>query len=653
MIADDQSEDRSGALLAGLTSEQRDAVSTTAPRLCIIAGAGSGKTRVLTRRVAWQSAEGNLDPRRVLVLTFTRRAASELRSRLRSLGMREAVAAGTFHSAALALLRRYWDHCERPHMELLPSRYSLLAKTNPQLDVTTVAALNTEISWARARLVTPERYTTEATRARRRPPRSAEFTASAYEAYQQAKNTRRLIDFDDVLALCHSVLTSQPAFADAQRWFYQHLFVDEFQDVNPLQFAVLRAWLGPESSLSLVGDPDQAIYGFNGADPDFIRQVDHHFPGIALVHLRTNFRSTPEVLSAAARVLNTEPQPAAQAAGDAPTVTVTEGDEEASVLVQAVRARRLGGASWRDQAVLARTNAQLPALQKALTALGVPTRSRDTGLLRHPEIVDLLNRRQSDAALSTVVTDEKIRLQHDRQHAEHAQQTAMVDTFMSLASDHLMLEPGATIGDFTVSLRSDDRMGEAVDAVELCTFHAAKGLEWPIVHLVGLEDGLVPVAFARSRAAREEERRLLYVAATRAREELHVMWCRSRTVANKRMERSPSPWLEAFIGDHPTDPTPTGPPSEVLELLQRLKDSQPGEDPARRVGELLTDLQQWRSAAAHAARIKPSAVLKDSTLRRIAEQEPSSIAELSDVIGPIMADRFGPRLLEIIHRPNT
>ena len=649
MIADDQSRDRSEALLSGLTTEQRDAVTTTASRLCIIAGAGSGKTRVLTRRVAWQSEAGNLDPRRVLVLTFTRRAASELRSRLRGLGMRDAVAAGTFHSAALALLRRYWDHCERPHMKLLASRYSLLAKTNPRLDAATVAALNTEIGWARARLITPERYAEAAAEARRRPPRGAEFTASAYEAYQKAKKTRRLIDFDDVLALCHSVLTKQPAFADAQRWFYQHLFVDEFQDVNPLQFAVLRAWLGPESSLALVGDPDQAIYGFNGADPDFIRQVDRHFPAIAVLHLRTNFRSTPEVLSAAARVLNSEPQPAARAAADAPTVTATGADEEAPMLARAVRARRLGGAAWRDQAVLARTNAQLLPLQEALTALGVPTRSRETPLLRHPVIVDLLDRWQSGAALSTVLTDEQMRLRHDRPDAARA---AMVETFLSLASDHLGLEEGATLGDFTVSLRSDDRIPEAVDAVELCTFHAAKGLEWPIVHLVGVEDGLVPVAFARSRAALEEERRLLYVAATRACQELHVMWCSSRIVADRRVERSPSPWLEAFVGDQSAGPTPTGPPSEVLELRQRLKDSRSPDVPAGRTGELLSDLQQWRSATAHAARIKPSAVLSDSILRRIAEQEPSSIPELGAVIGENKAHRFGPLLLEIIHRPD-
>lgn len=650
MAADDRPSDRASALLAGLSSEQRDAVTTTAPQLCIIAGAGSGKTRVLTRRVAWQATAGNLDPRRVLVLTFTRRAASELRSRLRSLGMRDPVAAGTFHAAALALLRRYWDHCDRPHLELLANRFSLLTKTNPRLDVATIAALNTEISWARARLITPERYAEAATDARRRPPRNAEFTASVYEAYQLAKNTRRLIDFDDVLALCHSVLSRQQAFADTQRWFYQHLFVDEFQDVNPLQFAVLRAWLGAESSLTLVGDPDQAVYGFNGADPDLIGHVGRHLPGIAVVHLRTNFRSTPEVVGAAARVLNSEPQPVVRPAGEAPTVTVAEAAEEAPMLARAVRARRLDGASWRDQAVLARTNAQLPALQEALTEFGIPTRSRDTPLLRHPEIVELLNRRHSATALSTVLRDEQMRLRND--HPDAAPD-AVVETFMSLASDHLTLEPTATLGEFAASLRTDDRVAEAVDAVELCTFHAAKGLEWPIVHLVGLEDGLVPVAFARSRAALAEERRLLYVAATRARRELHVMWCSSRIIADKRVERSPSPWLEAFVSDPSAEQVPTGPPSEVVELLQRLQDSRSTPGPARRQAEILRELQQWRGATARAARIKPSAVLNDRILSRIAEQEPSSISALSALIGNSKAHRFGPRLLEIVHRLDT
>ncbi|MCY3849217.1 MAG: ATP-dependent DNA helicase UvrD2 [Acidimicrobiaceae bacterium] len=644
MIAPDHSFDPAETLLAGLTEEQRDAVTTSASPLCIMAGAGSGKTRVLTRRVAWQSAQGNIDPRRVLVLTFTRRAASELRSRLRTLGMREEVAAGTFHSAALALLRRYWDHCEQSHMKLSASRFSLLAKSNPNLEQAAIAALNTEIGWARARLITPERYADEAGRARRRPPQSADFTASAYGAYQEAKRTRRVIDFDDVLALCHAVLTRQKAFADAQRWYYQHLFVDEFQDVNPLQFAVLRAWLGPQSSLALVGDPDQAIYGWNGADPDFIGRVGQHFPGIAVVKLRTNFRSTPEVLSAAARVLLREPQPAARVSGDPPTVTATAGDDEGSALARAVRARRQAGRPWRDQAVLARTNAQLPVLQAQLKASGVPTRTRDNGVLRRPEIVDVLSRWPNDAALSTVLADERMR---EQDRGLDPEQVGSVETLIGLAQDHLVLEPSSTVADFTASLRSDDRVGAAVDAVELCTFHAAKGLEWPVVHLVGIEDGLVPVAYARSQAARQEEQRLLYVAATRARQELHVMWCSSRMVGGALVERAPSPWLEAFAADKSQDPV--GPPDEVVELLERLEEpSSPGE-PGDRTRELLTELRHWREGVAKTARITPRSVLHDSTLRRIAEQEPSTNAELAAIIGPNMARRFGPRILEIIH----
>ncbi len=645
MTASDRSE-VAEALLAGLTGEQRDAVTTAASPLCVLAGAGSGKTRVLTRRVAWQSAQGNIDPRRVLVLTFTRRAASELRSRLRTLGMREEVAAGTFHSAALTLLRRYWDHCERPHMKLSASRFSLLAESNPNLDQATIAALNTEIGWARARLITPERYADEAARARRRPPRSADFTASAYDAYQEAKRARRVIDFDDVLALCHGVLTRQKAFADAQRWYCRHLFVDEFQDVNPLQFAVLRAWLGPESSLALVGDPDQAIYGWNGADPDFIRHVDQHFAGVAVVKLRTNFRSTPEVLNAAARVLGSEPQPAARASGNSTTVTATVGDDEGSALALALRARHRAGRSWRDQAVLARTNAQLPLLQARLKALGVPARTRDSGLLRRPETVDVLSRWPDDAALSTVLADERMREQDPSQDAEQA---ALVETFVGLARDHLALEPNATVADFVASLRSDDRVEAAVDAVELCTFHAAKGLEWQIVYLVGLEDGLVPVAHARSAAALQEEQRLLYVAATRARQELHVMWCSSRTVGETLVERRPSRWLEAFASEESQGPVE--PPGEVVGLLERLAESHSPDEGGDRTAELLTALQSWRESAARKARISPQAVLRDSALRRIAEQEPCTDSELAAIISPNLAHRFGPRILEIIHPP--
>jgi DNA helicase-2/ATP-dependent DNA helicase PcrA len=630
-------------LLEGLTDQQRDAVTTAANPLCIIAGAGSGKTRVLTRRIAWHATEGSIDPRRVLALTFTRRAAAELRSRTRRLGLREEVAAGTFHAAALATLRRFWDHTGRTHPALVERRASFLAKTHPRLDRSTIADLDAEIGWARARLINPEDYGEAAAEAKRRPPRSADFVAKAYTAYQAQKHERRMIDFDDVLALCHATMRREKSFADAQRWRHRHLFVDEFQDVNPLQFALLQSMLGPESTLVVVGDPDQAIYGWNGAEPDFINHIDEHLPGAAVVHLRTNFRSTPEILATAGRVLGKEPQPAARFRGDPPTLTACGLDDEATSVALAVRARHKPGAPWRHQAVLARTNAQLPLLRKALEAAGIPARSRGEGaLLRRPEIVDLLDRWPKKGGLSAALADE---------HTADAptldpERAAMVDAFLDLARGHLVLEPDASVEEFVTALRHDDRIGTAGDAVELATFHSAKGLEWPIVHIVGLEDGLVPIAFARTRAARDEEQRLLYVAVTRAERELHATWCTERTVGEKVLGRPPSPWLEAFV-----DPGSNEPPESphLDELRACLGDETPDIDLTDLVTPVVESLEAWRAAAAHAARVSPTAVLSDDAIRHIAETRPESIDELAELpgVGPGKARRFGARLLEI------
>lgn len=632
----------SDALLDGLTDEQRDAVTTQADPLCIIAGAGSGKTRVLTRRIAWQSTEGTIDPRRVLALTFTRRAAAELRSRTRRLGLREDVAAGTFHAAALATLRRFWDHTGRSHPTLLDRRMAFLARAHPRLDRAVIADLDAEIGWARARLVTPDGYAEAAEAARRRPPRSAAFVAKAYAGYTEQKRDRRLIDFDDVLALCHATMQRETSFADAQRWRHRHLFVDEFQDVNPLQFAVLESLLGPESTLVVVGDPDQAIYGWNGADPRFLNEIGDHLPGVAVVHLRTNFRSTPAVLAAAGRVLDKGPQPAARLDGNPPTVTATDLDGEPAAIARAVRSRRTPGAPWRQQAVLARTNAQLPIIRAALEGAGIPTRSRGEGaLLRRPEIGDVLDRWPGAGSLSAALADERT---HDGE-ALDGERAAMVAAFLDLARDHLVLEPDASVDEFVTALRHDDRIGAAGDAVELSTFHAAKGLEWPIVHLAGLEDGLVPVAFARTAAARAEEQRLLYVAATRAERELHVTWCTERTVGDTTHSRAPSPWLTAFLDPEAGDAVVP----DVARLRDRLGGTKPDIDLTDLVTPVVESLEAWREQAALRAKIAPGAVLSDEALHRIAERRPASIDELAAVpgVGAGKARRFGPRLLEI------
>lgn len=636
-------------LLEDLTAEQRDAVTTKASPLAIIAGAGSGKTRVLTRRIAWQSATGAIDPRKVLAVTFTRRAAGELRRRTRALGLRDDVAAGTFHSIALAMLRDHWADAGRKPPDLLDRRMAFLAKHNPKLDRATIADIDAEIGWARARLVTPEAYPDAAAVAGRRPGRGVGTVARVYAAYDEAKRKRRLVDFDDLLALCHATMTQNDRFAAAQRWRHRHLLVDEFQDVNPLQFALLQSWLGPDSTLVVVGDPNQAIYGWNGAEPELLERIGDHLPGTAVLRLRTNFRSTPEILGAAARVLGVDPQPAARPPGEEPTIRVLDGHDEAIAIARSVRGAHKPGAPWRHQAILARTNAQLPAVRAALEHSGIPTRSRGDGaLLRRPEVMELLDTWDASMRLSDALS-EAAHDPPDRAEGLSEERQMMLRAFLDVARGHLELERRATVADFVASLRSDDRVGGVHDGVELATFHAAKGLEWPIVHLIGVEDGYVPIAHARGAAARAEERRLLYVAATRAERELHVSWSRTREVGESVVERSPSPWIEAFRGA--PAPLPDDRPS-IANLRAKIA-AVPDLDLTvtdREQRDLVRDqLLLWRDDAAARAKVAPAAVLPDRTIERLSIERPCRMDELAEIdgIGQSRARRFGLKLLEI------
>lgn len=604
---------RAEGLLADLTDEQRDAVTTSATPLCILAGAGSGKTRVLTRRIAWQAATGAVDPRRVLAVTFTRRAAGELRRRLRGLGLSDEPAAGTFHAVALAMLRRYWSENRMKPPTVLHSRTALLRDLRPRGDWRTLAAIDGEIGWARARMVTPDDYPAAAAAARRRVPSlRAAVVADAYRAYDAAKQRRRLADFDDILALAHRTLSQDRQFAAAQQWCQRHLLIDEFQDVNPLQFEVLKAWLGDESTLAVVGDPQQAIYAWNGAEPDLLADIDRHLPGVAVTSLSTNFRSTPEILDTAARLAGSDAQPAAQPRGEDPTVREVlgrlgaaaarpaaarpgpsrrelaqrirsgNGDApdvtalEAAGIARAVRGAHRPGAPWGHQAVLARTNDQLPPIQQALARAGIPVRTRSTrSLIRNPEVEDRLGAYDRSEPLSLLVADLAAEVTSagpadglgasatpDRSEppgaaaprgrlgsadGEQPDRSALLACLVELAQDALALDPASSVADFADSLRSEDGPAPQADGVDVGTFHQAKGLEWPIVHLAGVEDGYVPHYRSRTRTALAEERRLLYVAATRAERELHISWCRLRKVGDEVVERRPSRWIEALV----------------------------------------------------------------------------------------------------------
>ncbi|MDQ4069847.1 MAG: ATP-dependent helicase, partial [Actinomycetota bacterium] len=564
-------------LLDGLDGEQLEAVTSDGAPLCILAGAGSGKTRVLTRRIAHRVASGSAQAALVLALTFTRRAAGELGRRLADLGVRPRVAAGTFHGMAYAALRSRWadrgewaptllDHKARLLVSLLPRRPGV------ELQPAEIAA---EIEWAKARLLTPEEYEQAVVAAARRPPLPAAAMASLFARYEDEKRRRRLVDFDDLVLLCGEALVSDLEFAATQRWRFRHLFVDEFQDVNPAQLRLLEGWLGGRDDLCVVGDPDQAIYGWNGADPAALTRFPERFPGATVVHLDRTYRSSPQVVAVANAVLDGWRAPGARAlrptrpGGPVPTVTAHAGEhEEAAAVTRSLRNHHTGGRSWSEMAVLARTRAQLVVFEESLRAAGVPFRVRGaSAFLDRPSVrsaVADLGSRPAHSPLTAALAD--------LDEASHAEADADLEELGRMMAEQLALDPGASVGAFLAWLRTavpSEPAGDA-DAVDLATFHASKGLEWQVVFVVGAEAGFVPVEHADTPEARAEERRLLYVAITRAVSELHCSWAQRRTFGTRTVTRAPSPWL-AMVEAAVAALSGAGPEVDWRRLLDQVR----------------------------------------------------------------------------------
>ena len=501
--------------LAALTALQLEAVRSPARALCIVAGAGSGKTRVLTLRVARRIRDGTADADHTAVCTFTRKAAHELRGRLRLYGVPVStpsasggvpgpgVRAGTLHQLGLTLLRRHALDTGQPPPLVAEHRWrTIIAIVG---DPATASALDTEIGWAKARCLRPGTYAEAALRSERVVSVTPERVEGAFAEYEAALARRHALDLDDVLVRAADLFHDDASFAERMHWRYRHLSVDEFQDVNPAQFRLIRALLGSRDDLCAVGDPNQAIYGWNGADPTLLARLPQVVGGMEVVRLDENHRSTPQVVAAATAALGrTVSAPPRSVADDGPMPLVTafdDDDAEAEAVVASLLDRSDNGAAWSDQAVLARTHDQLATMGRALARAGIPHR-----MAPGPES----------------------------------------------PPGETMSSRGGTVGRRTDSGGAGGRSGgrpraaSEDDVVELATFHRAKGLEWTSVHVVGLEEGFVPIVYAESSEARDEERRLLYVALTRASRDLHCSWVRSRRMANgRRMDRQPSPWLAA------------------------------------------------------------------------------------------------------------
>jgi DNA helicase-2/ATP-dependent DNA helicase PcrA len=545
------------ALLDDLDPDQRAAVTSPQQPLAILAPAGSGKTRVLTRRIAFRIRERTCEARHVLALTFTRKAAGELVERLGRLGADGPVTAGTFHAVALRELRA--RAIERGHEppRVLDRKIRLLAAV---LDDKRGRAgigpadLATEIEWAKARLVGPNEYAGAARIAGRRLPASPDAIAELFQRYESERRRRHLLDFDDLLRQCAGEMTRDPEFGAAQRWRFRHLHVDEFQDATPLQLALLRAWLDERPDLCAVGDPAQAIYAFAGADASPLRDFARHFPGGATIALTRNYRSAAPVVAIAEVALDVaggeRATPiAVRGAGDAPRIIAYDSDDDEATEVAALCRRAFtGGVPWDDIAILFRTNAQSARFESALTRRGIPFHMTDSGRFAarsdvRPFLDHLRTREREDPHsfaehLAELATDDALAAGELR---------VQRDLILELGREYLAEERGASVAGFATWLDLATRADVAVEpGVTLATFHRAKGLEWPLVFVTGVERGLVPISWATSADARAEERRLLHVALSRAEEALHLSWARHRRLGTRHVTREPSAWLASL-----------------------------------------------------------------------------------------------------------
>jgi DNA helicase II / ATP-dependent DNA helicase PcrA len=679
-------------LLDGLTSSQRAAVTSESAPLCILASAGAGKTRVLTRRIAYRARRGSADAAHTVAVTFTRKAAGELQHRLRQLGLREQVTAGTFHSLASAQLHRWWsDRGQQPPV-LLERKARLLAPlagSRRGLAQAPVAELAGHMEWARARLIGPDRFEAAVHSERRSLPPGVTpgDLAGLYNRYEHEKRRRGLIDFDDLLSLCADALERDPEFAGAQRWRWRHVYVDEFQDLNALQHRLLLAWLGPSRDLFVVGDPQQAIYGWNGADPDLLTQVPRRWPGTEVIHLDANHRCTRQIVAAAASVLGPAggrlhsagregPEPRVQAY---PSETA-----EATGIAAEVRRGYEDGRAWGSMAVLTRTNAQLIPIQKALSSAGIPFWAPARAALLDDSVVrrvlqemrgDQGRPLQAAAADLAAQADEDLRPEaisgenRSDDDAGRAALTALAELARSFAGQ----EPGTTVGRWLAWLPSALRDGSdgasRSGAVTVCTFHRAKGLEWDAVWVAGLEQGLVPIGRTGSPGAEAEEKRLLYVALTRAASDLRCSWARQRTFGTRPVPRDPSPWLDLIAGPGGSGggrgAGPRGASSqqwrERIEQQRRglREKSKSARRPIRSKlpegwgdpdPDLVSSLRAWRLETARTSGVPAYVVLHDVTLEALAALRPTTVEQLLAVpgLGPVKAARYGPSLLSLL-----
>ncbi|MGW1782261.1 ATP-dependent DNA helicase UvrD2 [Streptomyces sp. NPDC002143] len=714
-----QAPDSADAVLDGLDPEQREVATALRGPVCVLAGAGTGKTRAITHRIAYGVRAGILHPSSVLAVTFTNRAAGEMRGRLRQLGA-QGVQARTFHSAALRQLQYFWPKAIGGSLpRLVDRKFQLVsdaaAACRLRLDRGELRDAIAEIEWSKVTQTVPADYALAAAKAGREIPRDPAEIAQLYAAYEDLKRERAVIDFEDVLLLTVAVLQDRHDIAEQVRAQYQHFVVDEYQDVSPLQQRLLELWLGDRDDLCVVGDASQTIYSFTGATPDHLLDFRTRHPGATVVKLVRDYRSTPQVVHLANGLLSQARGRAAdhrlelisqRDPGPEPGYAdYTDEPAEAEGAARRIRELLGAGVPAAEIAILFRTNAQSETYEQALADLGIPYQLRGAErFFDRPEVRKAIAALRAAARFGgndtlledtvdlpsqvrAVLSGEGWTSQPPAGSGAVRERWESLAALVNLAQDFTAAQPGATLADLVAELdeRANAQHAPTVQGVTLASLHSAKGLEWDVVFLVGVAEGMMPISYAKTDEQIEEERRLLYVGVTRARERLHVSWALSRSPGG-RASRRPSRFLDglrpgsgtaggrggtgsaggaggiergftgaAAVGGGAAPRRTQRTPARCRVCGRTLTDA--GEMKLMRCEDCPSDmdeglyerLRDWRAVQAQRVGQPAFCVFTDKTLMAIAETVPEEEGELARIpgVGMRKLNRYGADVLAI------
>ncbi|MFC5369800.1 ATP-dependent DNA helicase UvrD2 [Arcanobacterium bovis] len=656
--------DYNGELLRDLDPEQRAVATSLHGPMCVLAGAGTGKTRAITYRIAHGVHSGVYDPRNVLAVTFTSRAAGEMRARLRDLGVPD-VEAQTFHAAALYQLRFFWPNAIGGRLpEIKEHKLPFVSQAAAQLGMPTdrgsLKDLTEEIEWSKVSLIAPQDYAARAVEQGRIniADQSPEDIARLISAYEEVKQERNIIDFEDAILILIGIMRDRGDITSRIRNRFRHFVVDEYQDVSPMQHRLLQLWLGDRKDLCVVGDVSQTIYSFTGARSSYLSEFSKEFPQATTVKLNRNYRSTPQIVELANSTISHDQLAGAvylnsMLPSGRPVEFSTYADDadEAAQIAGKILTLRSEGKDLSDIAVLYRTNAQSAQIENALSQAGISyalkgsERFFNRREVREAMVALRAAARVTERSALPEIVESTLKAMGWRPTAPEQMGSARerwesLRALLNLAEE-MWDARKATVRDFVLELeeRSQLQNVPTVNSVTLSSLHAAKGLEWPIVFLIGMSEGLMPISLANSAEKIREERRLLYVGLTRAQEELHISYAHGNGNRGKRK-------ISRFLDEEWPQPLSLSTQKRKQAKLshENFAHEHPDDVP------LLEELKQWRQMVSEEVGKPAFVILHDATLMQIAVCKPRSLEELGKIkgIGNTKLMKYGLAILSIV-----